>query len=163
MMRKYVLPTVSIIVAMSKDNIIGFQNRLPWHLPADLKYFKQLTLHKTIVMGRKTFESIGKPLPQRENIIVSRQNISIEGCHVVSNFKELPFEKELMIIGGAQIYALALPLIHDLYITWVEGKFAGDTFFPPIDFKQWKIINVESHLPDEKNLFPYQFAHYQRI
>lgn len=163
MMRKDVLPTVSLIVAMSKNNVIGFQNRLPWHLPADLKYFKQLTLHKTVVMGRKTFESIGKPLPQRENIIVSRQNMSIEGCRVISNLKELPFEKEIMIIGGAQIYALALPLVRDLYITWVEGNFEGDTFFPPIDFKQWKTINIESHLPDEKNLFPYQFAHYQRI
>jgi dihydrofolate reductase len=148
---------------MSRNNVIGFQNRLPWHLPADLKYFKQLTLNKTVVMGRKTFESIGKPLPQRENIIVSRQPISIEGCKVISNLKELPFEKEIMMIGGAQIYTLALPIVNDLYITWVEGEFKGDTFFPEIDFNQWKMINIESYLPDEKNLFPYHFAHYQRI
>ncbi len=162
MMRKDVLPTVSIIVAMSRNNIIGFQNRLPWHLPADLKYFKQLTLNKTIVMGRKTFESIGKPLPQRENIILSRQPISFEGCKVISNLKELSFDKEIMIIGGAQIYALALPLVTDLYITWVEGDFEGDTFFPDIDFKKWEMLSIESHLPDDKNPFSYHFAHYRR-
>lgn len=163
MMRKDVLPTVSIVVAMSRNNIIGFQNRLPWHLPADLKYFKQLTLNKTIVMGRKTFESIGRPLPQRENIILSRQSISFEGCKVISNLKELSFEKEIMIIGGAQIYTLALPLVTDLYITWVDGDFEGDTFFPEIDLKKWEMLSMESHLPDDKNIFSYHFAHYRRI
>jgi dihydrofolate reductase len=162
-MRKDVLPMISIVVAMSRNNIIGFQNRLPWHLPADLKHFKQLTLNKTIVMGRKTFESIGKPLPQRENIVLSRQHIQIEGCKVISNLKELSFDKEIMIIGGAQIYALTLPLVNDLYITWVDGDFEGDTFFPDIDFKKWEMLSNESHLPDEKNHFSYHFTHYRRI
>jgi len=163
MMRKDALPTVSIVVAMSRNNIIGFQNHLPWHLPADLKYFKQLTLNKTVVMGRKTFESIGRPLPQRENIVLSRQPIQIEDCKVISDLKELSFDKEIMIIGGAQIYALTLPLVNDLYITWVDGEFEGDTFFPDIDFKAWEILNIESHLPDDKNIFSYHFTHYRRI
>lgn len=163
MMRKDVLPTVSIIAAMSRNNLIGFQNRLPWHLPADLKYFKQLTLNKTIVMGRKTFESIGKPLPQRENIILSHQPLQIEGCKVISDLKKLSSKKEIMIIGGAQIYALALPLVHDLYITWVDGDFEGDTFFPKIDWNNWEMLSIESHKPDEKNAFPYHFTHYRRI
>jgi dihydrofolate reductase len=163
MMRKDVTLMISIVVAMSKDNIIGFQNRLPWYLPADLKYFKQLTLNKTIVMGRKTFESIGKPLPQRENIIVSHQPLHLEGCKVISNLDQLPFDKEIMIIGGAQIYILALPLVNDLYITWVDGNFTGDTFFPKLDWKDWEQISIHSHLPDEKNLFSYHFTHYRRI
>jgi dihydrofolate reductase len=154
---------ISIVVAMSRNNIIGFQNRLPWHLPADLKHFKQLTLNKTIVMGRKTFESIGRPLPQRENIVLSRQPIQIEGCKVISDLKELSINKEIMIIGGAQIYALALPLVNDLYITWIDGDFKGDTFFPDIDWNNWKIMSEESHLPDDKNLHAYHFTHYQRI
>lgn len=154
---------ISIVVAMSRNNIIGFQNRLPWHLPADLKHFKQLTLNKTIVMGRKTFESIGRPLPQRENIVLSRQPIQIEGCKVISDLKELSINKEIMIIGGAQIYALALPLVNDLYITWIDGDFKGDTFFPEIDWNNWKIMSEESHLPDDKNLHAYHFTHYQRI
>ena len=154
---------ISIVVAMSRNNIIGFQNRLPWHLPADLKHFKQLTLNKTIVMGRKTFESIGRPLPQRENIVLSRQSIQIEGCKVISDLKELSINKEIMIIGGAQIYALALPLVNDLYITWIDGDFKGDTFFPDIDWNNWKIMSEESHSPDDKNLHAYHFTHYQRI
>lgn len=153
---------ISIVVAMSKDKIIGFQNRLPWHLPADLKYFKQLTLHKTIVMGRKTFESIGRPLPQRENIVLSHQTLQIEGCQVISSLEQLPHDKEIMVIGGAQIYKLALPLANDLYITWVDGKFEGDTLFPDLDWKNWKQLSIESHLPDEKNPFPYHFTYYQR-
>lgn len=163
MMRKDVLPMISIVVAMSKNNIIGFQNRLPWHLPADLKHFRQLTLNKTVVMGRKTFESIGRPLPQRENIILSRQPLQIEGCKVISDLKELPVNKDIMIIGGAQIYALTLPIVNHLYITWIEGDFKGDTFFPKIAWNNWEMISKKSHLPDNKNPYVYHFTHYQRI
>lgn len=153
---------LSIIVAMANNHVIGNQNQLPWHLPADLKHFKALTLGKSIIMGRKTYESIGKPLPQRRNIIISRQkDLSIPGCEVVGSLEDaltlIEGDAEGMIIGGSQIFLAALPLVSKIYLTVIQHDFNGDIFFPELDMSQWQEISREDHTPDEKNLYPYSF------
>lgn len=142
---------VSIIVAMDKNNGIGYQNRLPWHIPSELKYFKSLTLNKTIVMGRKTFESIGKPLVKRENIILTRnKNFFAPDCKIYHNMADILQDykdnEELMIIGGLDIYKLFINIANKLYISTIEGGFLIDTYFPVIDFSQFILIKEEKHL-----------------
>jgi len=160
---------ISIIAAIAKNWVIGVNNGLPWHLPTDLEHFKQLTLHKPIVMGRKTYESIGKPLPNRENLIISKNlNYSAPGCKVFTSLDEAinyvqPTE-ELMITGGADIYRQALPIATHLYLTFIDAEFEGTTltYFPEIDFDNWQEIYREEHLADEKNTCDYQFVNYVR-
>lgn len=159
---------ISIITAMDKNQLIGKENGLPWHLPADLQFFKRSTLGKPIVMGRKTFESIGRPLPGRQNIIVSRnQNYAVEGCDTVTSLDQAirvaGDVDELMIIGGANFYEQTLPRADRLYLTLVQGEFDGDAWFPEIDFNQWQLIEREDHSADEKNECDYSFQVYQRI
>jgi dihydrofolate reductase len=152
---------LSIIVAMDNNALIGNNNALPWHLPADLIYFKKQTLNKTVLMGRKTYESIGKPLPNRRNIIISRnKNFNAQGCEVVHTIKEaleITKNEATFLIGGANLYTQMLPLVNKLYITYVEGDFKGDAYFP--DFKQSDFIKTskKSYLPDEKNPHSYHF------
>jgi len=158
---------ISIIAAVSKNRVIGNENRLPWHLTEDLKHFKQITMGKPIIMGRKTYGSIGKPLPGRHNIIVTRDNtFYAEGCTVVHSLKDAidagnPAE-EVMIIGGANIYEQALPLAHRLYLTLIHKEFEGDTFFPEWNEKEWNEIQRYDITTDETGSFNYSFVTLER-
>jgi len=157
---------ISLIFAMDRNNGIGFNNRLPWYLPADFSYFKKVTMGQPIIMGRKTFESIGKPLPGRLNIVITRStSFSREGCIVVDSLnkvKELIKNKEAFIIGGAEIYRAFLPIADKLYITVIDKTFEADTFFPEIDYSKWELVSSELGVKDEKNPLDYTFFVYQR-
>lgn len=163
---------LSVIVAMAHNRVIGLNNQMPWHLPADLAWFKKNTLNKPVIMGRKTFESIGRPLPNRHNIVISRQIESID--NKISNVswvksideaislaqKQQP--DEVFIIGGGNIYQQILPLIDFLYLTHIDAELQGDTYFPDYLSEQWQVIYQEDHQADEKNSYPYQFKILQR-
>ncbi len=156
---------ISIIVAASQNNVIGKDNQLIWRLSADLKRFKALTTGHHIIMGRKTFDSIGKPLPNRTSIIITRQeDYKAEGCIVVNSLEEaltkVPADQEAFIIGGGTIYKEAIDKADKLYLTMVHGKFDGDTFFPKLDSKVWESLKREDHMPDEKNEHAYSFIDY---
>ena len=159
---------ISIIVAFAHNNVIGKDNQLIWHLPADLKYFKNLTTNHHIVMGRKTFDSIGKPLPNRVSVVITRDKnyIGQEGVIVKHSVQEaIDFCKEqdeIFIIGGAEIYKQSIEHATKLYVTYIDEKFEGDAFFPSIDASQWKRVSSEKHEPDEKNKHHYSFDVYER-
>lgn len=155
---------INIIAAISKNNVLGKDNKLLWHLPNDLKYFKKITTGKTVVMGRKTFESIGKPLPNRRNIVVSNRNLNIENVEIVNNIKDIiSLNDDIFIIGGGEIYKSTINLADKLYITLIDFEFSGDVYFPDIDLTKWKITNKEYHQKDEKNKYDYTFIIYERI
>ncbi|MGB4400114.1 MAG: dihydrofolate reductase [Daejeonella sp.] len=159
--------TFSLIVAVDENNGIGKDNKLPWHLPADLKHFKNLTTGHPIIMGRKTFESIGKALPNRLNIVVSRQSsYTAEGATVVSSLEEAmglcDESEEAFIIGGAQIFEHSFSYADILYLTVIHHQFDADTFFPKVDKETWKEVESTTHAPDEKNLYSYTFIKYKR-
>ena len=159
---------LSIVVAMDDNRLIGSKNQLPWHLPADLAYFKKLTTGKSILMGRKTYDSIGRPLPNRRNIVITRNsNISIPGCEVVSSIDhalELTKEDpEVMVIGGASLCEQLLPKINRLYITKIDGVFEGDVFFPKYDDFDWLEVSCESHPKDNSNAYSYKFIVLDRV
>ena len=154
---------LSIVVAMDDNHLIGKDNGLPWHLPADLAFFKKITTGNSILMGRKTYDSIGKPLPNRRNIVITRNpDILIPGCEVVDSIdKALSItqdEEEVMVIGGADLFEQLLPDVSRLYITHIEGKLEGETYFPHYDVNDWLEVTRESHQPDEKNKYAYQFS-----
>lgn len=158
---------VSIIAAMDEHRAIGIKNQLPWHLPADLKHFKNLTIHKPIVMGRKTFESIGKALPDRTNIVVSRNaNFQASGCYVRHSLKEalnhLEQVAEVMIIGGANVFKEALPISNRMYLTFIHHQFEADSFFPKWNEHEWQEIYRENHAADEKNIYSFSFVTLER-
>ena len=159
---------VSIIVATAEDNVIGKDNQLIWHLPADLKHFKQLTMGHPILMGRKTYESIGKPLPGRTSIIITRQeDFQAEGCIVVHSVQEAiakakELDDQVYIIGGAEIYKQALPLTDCIELTKIHHHFEGDTYFPEIKESEWEVVAEENHTPDEKNKYNYTFLTLKR-
>ena len=157
---------ISMIVAMAENRVIGKNNPLPWHLPADLKHFKSITMSKPIVMGRKTYESIGRPLPGRTNIILTRNlNFNVPECEVFSSPEKLLATyaaEEIIIIGGANIYSLFLPQANRLYLTRVHTHVDGDTFFPPIDEKEWHEVSREDFAPDGKNNYSYSFVVLER-
>lgn len=160
---------VSMIVAMAENRVIGLDNKMPWHLPADLMFFKRVTLGKPIIMGRKTFQSIGRPLPGRKNIVLSRdKNLRIEGvCCVQTVEQALALVQdcdEVMVIGGATIYEQFLPQASRLYLTFIDLKTAGDTQFP--DYKMianWQEIQKEAHQADAQNSYNYQFVILERM
>ena len=158
---------VSIIVAIGENNAIGKNNQLLWHLPADLRHFKNTTSGHTIIMGRKTFDSVGKPLPNRRNIVVTRQDIKIEGCEVVKSIDDAialcKGEEEVFIGGGAEIYRLAMAKTDRIYLTIVHKIFDADTFFPEINFSEWVETAHEDHQPDDKNKLPYSFITLERL
>ncbi|RYE13134.1 MAG: dihydrofolate reductase [Sphingobacteriales bacterium] len=158
--------TVNIIVAISQNNAIGNNNQLLWHLPKDLKHFKEKTTGHTVIMGRKTFDSVGKPLPRRRNIVITRQDIAIDGCEVVGSIADALDlcidEDEIFIVGGAEIYRQALDLTDRIYLTIVHQFFEGDTFFPELNMAEWEETSREDHQPDEKHAFPYSFITLQR-
>ena len=163
------MTTLAIVVAMANNRAIGKDNQLLWHLPEDLQYFKRITMGKPMIMGRKTFESIGRPLPGRLNIVVTRQNDwqhegvvvthSIDDAQAVAN--SYAFENgidEIMLIGGAQLYESALNHVDTLYLTRVDADIEGDAFFPMIDETIWKEVSREEHAATERNPFNYAFC-----
>ena len=161
---------LSIIAAVAENRVIGNKNALPWHLPADFKYFREVTLGKTIVMGLNTFKSIGEePLPGRKHIILNKDtdyNVP-EGCLLATSLDQaLELSKndgEVMICGGASVYKQFLPLADRLYLTYIHHSFEGDTFFPKFAASEWKEISREDHQPDEKNLYQYSFVVLEKI
>lgn len=166
---------VSVIVAVAENGVIGKNNELPWHLPDDLRHFRALTKGKTVIMGRKTYESIGKPLPDRRNIVISTTKKSIPGCEVFSSlgdaFMRLHDEKEqgeVFIIGGVRIFQEAFMeilsefSIHRIYLTRVHATVEGDVVFPDINWKRWKEISSEKHAKDAKHAHAFSLLVYEK-
>ncbi|WP_417900120.1 dihydrofolate reductase [Bacillus haimaensis] len=160
---------ISFIVAMDINSLIGKENNLPWHLPADLKYFKNVTLGHPIVMGRKTYESIGKALPGRENFILTRdENYACVDCTIIHSISDIEalsknLNKEIFVIGGAEIFKEAFYLADKLYITQISEKFEGDTFFPKFNKENWERTYTEKGVRDEKNPYEYTFNIYKKL
>ena len=153
---------ISIIVAMSKNRVIGVKNSLPWHISEDLKRFKRLTTGYPIIMGRKTFESIGKPLPERRNIVISRnQNLKLQDVEVVKSIEDAlkicSSENLIYIIGGEQIYNLAMPYANNIHLTEVNKEVEGDAFFPEIDTSKWILSHQEKQ--EATDGLPYAFSY----
>ncbi len=160
---------LSIIAAVAENNVIGKDNDLIWHMPADLKFFKETTSGHHIIMGRKTFQSFGKPLKNRTHIIITRnKDYSYPGVQIVHSLEDaLQLAKEQVtdeafILGGAEIYRQSIDLVGRLYITEIKSEFEGDAFFPEIDKSKWLEVSRIEHEPDEKNKYPYAFVRYDR-
>ena len=159
---------IAIIVATDDQGLIGKDNDLPWRLSADLQHFKRVTMAKPIIMGRRTHESIGRPLPGRQNIVISsRQGYQAQGCDVVQSLDAAldlcRNEEEVMIMGGASLYQQTLPIADKLYLTLVHTRLEGDTWFPEWSIEEWDLISREPHEADDKNDYDYSFMLYQRI
>lgn len=159
---------ISIVTAMDETGLIGAGQGLPWHLPNDLKFFKRMTLGKPVLMGRKTWQTLKAPLPQRPNLVMTRDTaFRAEGAKIVRTLdgalRVVRDTGELMVIGGAQIYALALPRTDTLYITRVHARCEGDTWFPPLDWSEWVCESVERHEADERNALAHSFEVWQRF
>lgn len=148
---------------MAQNRVIGINNQLPWHLPADLQHFKRVTSGHAILMGRKTFASIGRPLPNRQNIILTHDyHFTAPGCEVIHDIAQLAHFKDVFIIGGSSIYTLLWPQISRLYLTLVHANVAGDAYFPEIDFSHWHEVSREDHVSDKKNAYDYSFLLLER-
>lgn len=159
---------------MAENRVIGCDNRLPWRLPNDLKRFRRLTVGHPVIMGRKTYESIGKPLPGRTNIVVTRtRGYLAPGCAVVDSLEaalkaadeaphDPPEHREAFVIGGAELYAQTLPLAQRIYLTLVHAEVEGDTFFPEFDLSGWCEVSREDHGPDEQHAYAYSFITLER-
>jgi dihydrofolate reductase len=159
--------TVSLVVAASKNNVIGRDGELPWHLPEDLRHFKRITTGKPVIMGRKTFESIGRPLPDRHNIVMTRDpDYAAEGCDVVDSVAEAldvaGDADEVMVIGGGQVYRDFLPRADRIYMTRVQAEVQGDTRFPRIEGNAWRLVSAEHHAADEKHEFAFEMMVFER-
>ena len=157
---------ISLIAAMDKNRLIGKENGLPWHLPADFKHFKAVTMGKPVIMGRKTFESIGKPLPGRQNIVISRSGFAVDGVTVVNSIEQalqqVANAEEVMIIGGASFYEQMIDRADRMYLTHVEAECQGDAWFPDFDMNHWLVISEEVHHADENNNYDFVIKVYQR-
>jgi len=159
---------ISLLVAMDQNRIIGKDNQLPWHLPEDLSYFKKVTMGHPIIMGRKTFESIGRVLPGRQNVIVTRNlHFSHDGCIVLHSIEEVKAfadtaNGEVFVIGGSEIFQEILPYADRLYITKIEHTFSGDAYFPDFNEADWMLISSEKGPKNEKNPYDYYFQVYER-
>jgi dihydrofolate reductase len=158
---------ISIIAAMAENRVIGANNALPWRLPADLGHFRRLTSGHHVIMGRRNYESIGKPLPDRTNIVITRNpEYRAPGCHVAHSLEEglalARNDPEIFIIGGADIYRQAFDRADRLYLTLIHASVDGDTYFPEFNERQWREIDRERHQPDAKNSFGYTFVTYDR-
>ena len=158
--------TISLIVAMDEGSLIGRQNQLPWRLPDDLKHFRRLTLGKTVLMGRKTFQSMGKALDGRTNWVVTRDPaFSAEGCRVFSDLESAVAahrEGELMVIGGAEIFRETLPLAHRIYLTRVHARLEGDVRFPELALKNWRVTERAEHAADARHAHAFTFETLER-
>jgi dihydrofolate reductase len=160
---------ISAIVAYANHYVIGKDNDIPWYLPEDLKWFKKNTLNHTVIMGRKCFESIGRPLPKRNNIIITRDMFYLSnGCYIAHGIAEAlemaeeMGETEAFIIGGGEIYRQSIDFYDKIYLTKVHADIEGDTFFPAIDFNEWQLIFEGAHTKDEKNPYDYTFMIYEK-
>lgn len=158
---------VSLIVAMAKNRTIGINNTLPWRCPEDLKHFKALTMGHHMIMGRKTFDSIGKPLPGRTTVVVSRNTqLKIEGCIVAHSLNEAiaacAGDDEIFVVGGAELYTQALPLANKLYLTEIQQNVEGDAHFPLFDMHQWREVSRETRQQDTPQPLSYHFVSLQR-
>ena len=159
--------TLSLIVAASRNNVIGSEGGLPWHLPDDLGHFKRLTTGKPVIMGRRTFESIGRPLPDRRNIVMTRQaDYAAKGCEVVSSVDEalslVHGTDEAMIIGGGQVYRDFLPHADRIYLTRVQAEVDGDTHFPEIDQAAWQLVRSQHHAADDRHACEFDLLVFER-
>lgn len=160
---------ISLIVAMANNRVIGKANQLPWHLSADLKRFKAITLGKPVVMGRKTHESIGKALPDRKNIVLTTDlTYHAQDCQIAHSLDEVftllkNCSEEVMIIGGAKLYELFLPLAQRIYLTRVDVQVEGDAFFPLFDESDWVVVHQENHSADARNDYPYSFLVLEKV
>ena len=157
---------LSIIVALAKNRAIGINNTLPWHLPEDLKRFKQLTMGHHIIMGRKTYESLGRLLPGRQTVIVTRNlDYQVAGALVVHSLQEAmqvsETDSEAFVIGGAELYQQAIGLADKLYLTQIDQTFAGDAFFPEFDMREWRLLEQQIHTSEGG--LPFQYLSYQRV
>ncbi len=159
-------PMISIIVAVAENGVIGDKNALLWHISEDLKHFKSVTTGHPVIMGRKTFESLGRPLPNRTNVVITRRQLEIPGCRVVHSLEEavrlFPEDEEVFVIGGAQIYAEALPLARRFYLTRVFRAYEGDTVFPAWDEADWRPVSSESFPCGKDYPFAFAFELYER-
>jgi len=159
---------ISIIVAIAENNVIGSNNQLIWHIPSDLKRFKSLTMGHHMIMGRKTWDSIGRPLPGRQSIVVTHnKEFSIDGAKVAHSLSEAielaKSDNEIFIVGGGELYRQALPLANKLYLTKVHKAFDGDVLFPAIDYSQWRVVSSEKGKPTEKVGLEYTYVDLVRI
>lgn len=158
---------ISIIAAIAQNNAIGMDNKLIWHLPTDLQFFKKTTLNHSIIMGRKTFDSIGKALPKRTNIVITKKaDFIAPGCIVAHTLQDAIAKadsEEVFIVGGANIYAQSMSLADKLYVTHIHHNFEADTFFPVIDPLIWKVTFKEDHLKDETHAYDFSFVWYEKI
>ena len=157
---------VSVIVAVAENGVIGDKNTLLWHISEDLRNFKRVTSGHPVVMGRKTYDSLGRPLPNRTNVVITRQNIEIDGCEVVHSLEEalskFSAEEEVFVIGGAQIYAEALPIADRFYLTRVHHAYEGDTSFPAWNENEWSLVESERFERGEKYEYPFTIEIYDR-
>ncbi|MBO5860328.1 MAG: dihydrofolate reductase [Alistipes sp.] len=157
---------VSIIVAVAQNGTIGDKNSLLWHISEDMRFFKRTTSGHPVIMGRKTYVSLGRPLPNRTNVVISRTAEHIEGCQIARSLEEaialFPAEEEIFIIGGAQIYTLALEVADRIYLTRVEHDYEGDTSFPKWDESKWQLVEHEAYPCGEKYPYPFAFERYER-
>jgi dihydrofolate reductase len=157
---------ISCIVARANNGVIGSDNDLPWYLPADLKRFKELTTGTTVVMGRKTYDSIvarlGHALPNRRNVVLTRQNISLPDADVIHSIDAIATLGDVFIIGGAQVYQSTIDMVDTLYVTDVDATIDGDASFPTLDATAWREVSREHHDKDDKNQFDYDFVVYER-
>ena len=157
---------ISLIAAMDENRLIGSENGLPWHLPADFKHFKEVTMGKPVLMGRKTFESIGRPLPGRKNIVISRSGFSAEGIVVVDSvdaaINEVKDQEEIMIIGGASFYEQMIDRADQMYLTFVNARCEGDAWFPEFNEAEWNLVSDEFVEADDKNNFSFDMKSYTR-
>ena len=158
---------ITLVFAMDRKGAIGYENKLPWHLPSDLKFFKRVTMGHPIVMGRKTYTSIGKPLPGRENIVITRDpDFAPEGVKVVHSPEEaarLYPDQEVFVIGGSEIFRVFLPLADRMIVTHIDYEFPADTYFPAFSREDWKEVSREAGTTDEKNAYPHTFVVYDRV
>lgn len=158
---------ISVIAAMSQNRVIGRDGSLPWHLPTDLARFKSITTGHTVIMGRKTFESVGKPLPNRRTIIITRNNdYQCADVFIAHSLDEAldhaAHEDEIFILGGETVYRIALPRADRLYLTIIHATIEGDTYFPTLDFDDWKLVEDERHEIDERHAYAFSFRRYER-
>lgn len=159
---------ISLIVAMDENGLIGAEGGMPWHLPNDLRHFKNITLGKPILMGRRTHESIGKPLPKRENIILTRDaDYRAADCQTVTSFEQgcdlvRDHAEEIIVIGGAQIYKVALPIAQHIYLTRIHDAFEGDTWFPEFQREDWQQVSCERRPADDKNQHAHSYIELRR-
>jgi dihydrofolate reductase len=158
---------LSAVVAASDNDVIGRDNAMPWHLPADLAYFKRVTMGKPMLMGRKTYESIGRPLPGRRNLVLSRRGFSAPGVESVATIDEalarVADAPELMVIGGAEVFRLAMPYLDHVHLTRVHTQVDGDILLPPFEAGQWREVRREDHPADERNPIAMTFLELERV